>query len=247
MNRPPSDQPERLLAADATDFERRLLQAAVENRPSRTATSRMAKALGVTAALGVTTGAVKTLAASAAASEAAAGTSVVWPWVSAGVIGLVVAGAVVGTRMRQVPPPPPRATPAAATAAVTAPAPPEPPPGVLMPEPSAAIETRPSPPAPSRRSRPATTGELADQIAFIDAAREALAKGADRAALELLRRYQDKYPAGSFRPEATALKVETLVKLGQQSEARALAERFVAEHRGSLLAARVAALAGLSP
>jgi hypothetical protein len=242
MNRPPSDLPERLLAADATDFERRLLHAAVENRPSRTATSRMAKALGVTAALGVTTGAVKTLAASAAVSEAAAGTSVVWPWVSAGVIGLVVAGAVAGTRVRHSPPPPPRPTPAA----VAAPAQPEPAPAIT-PEPSAAIEVRPSPPAPTRRSHAATTRELADQIAFIDAAREALAKGADRAALELLRRYQDKYPVGSFRPEATALKVETLVKLGQQSEARALAERFVAEHRGSLLAARVAALAGLSP
>ena len=57
MNRPPADLPERLLAADATDFERRLLEAAAESRPSRLASARMARALGVTAALGVTTGA----------------------------------------------------------------------------------------------------------------------------------------------------------------------------------------------
>jgi len=246
VNRPPADLPERLLAADATDFERRLLRAAGENGPSRTASARMARALGVTAAIGVTTGAVKTLAAGAAVSKAAAGTTVVWPWISAGVVGLVVAGAVVGTRVRHAPPPPPRVT-RAVTAPMTPP-PAPPPPTSVAPEPAAAIETLPSPPAPARRNHgAAATSELADQIGSIDAARDALAKGADRAALEILRRYQDKYPAGSFRPEATALKVEALVKLGRQSEARALAERFVAEHRGSLLAGRVAALAGLTP
>ena len=94
MNRSPTGVPERLLAADATDFERRLLQAAVDNRPSRTASARIARALGVTAAVGVTTGSVTTLAAGAAVSKAAAGTTVLWPWISAGVVGLVVAGAV---------------------------------------------------------------------------------------------------------------------------------------------------------
>jgi outer membrane protein assembly factor BamD (BamD/ComL family) len=87
--------------------------------------------------------------------------------------------------------------------------------------------------------------ELRDQIAFIDTARSDLAAGADRHALDTLRRYQERYPTGSFRPEATALRVEALVKLGRQEEARALAERFVAEHRGSLLAKRVSELAGL--
>ena len=36
------------------------------------------------------------------------------------------------------------------------------------------------------------------------------------------------------------------MKLGREAEARALAERFVAEHRGSLLARRVAEIAGLA-
>jgi hypothetical protein len=40
--------------------------------------------------------------------------------------------------------------------------------------------------------------------------------------------------------------VEVLVKLGRTAEARSLAERFVAQHRGSLLARRVAQVAGLS-
>ena len=79
----------------------------------------------------------------------------------------------------------------------------------------------------------------------MDAARAAVSEHADRRALEILRRYQEKYPVGLFRPEATALKVEALIHLGRTSEARALAERFVAGHRGTLLAARVAEIAGL--
>ena len=47
----------------------------------------------------------KTLAADAAAAKAtaAAGATTIWPWVSVGVLGLVVAGAVVGTRARVTP------------------------------------------------------------------------------------------------------------------------------------------------
>ena len=42
------------------------------------------------------------------------------------------------------------------------------------------------------------------------------------------------------------MEVEALMKLGRATEARALAERFVAEHRGTLLARRVADVAGLT-
>ena len=101
--------------------------------------------------------------------------------------------------------------------------------------------------AQSPRSRTTTTaGDLGEQVAFIDSARAAVFAGEGRRALEILRRYQDRYATGSFRPEATAIKVEALMKLGRATEARALAERFVAEHRGTLLARRVADVAGLT-
>ncbi|HTU63581.1 MAG TPA: hypothetical protein VMF89_34195, partial [Polyangiales bacterium] len=58
-------------------------------------------------------------------------------------------------------------------------------------------------------------------------------------ALEQLRQYQSKYAVGSFGPEAKALRIEALTKLGRTAEARSLAERFVAEHRGTPLADRV--------
>jgi hypothetical protein len=240
MNRPTADAPDRLLTADGTEFERRLLEAALQKKPSPAASARMAGALGVTATVTVTATAAKTMAAGAAASKVtvAAG-STLWPWVSAGVLGLVVAGAVVGTRARHAPAREPRPSPS-----VAAPSSPVPQPEV---QPAAVVDVQaPSPAAPSRRHAAPAAGDLSDQIEFIDAARAALSVGADRRALELLRHYQERYPTGSFRPEATALRVEALVKLGRQAEARSLAEKFVAEHRGSLLAERVATLAGLT-
>jgi hypothetical protein len=241
VNRPESDLPERLLEADATAFERRLLDAALRKKPSPDASARMARALGVTltaAAAGTATTAA-TVAANAAVSKAtaAAGTSALWPWVSVGVVGLVVAGAVVGTRVGRDAPKPPAAPPA-----LTAPAPL---PAPSQPETDVVAEPAPRAIAPTQRTRAATTSDLRDQVAFIDSARAAMLAGSSRRALEILNRYQDRYPTGSFRPEATALKVEVLMKLGRDAEARALAERFVAEHRGSLLARRVASVAGL--
>ena len=99
MSRAPTDLPERLLAADATDFERRVIEAALQKKPSPAAAARMASALGVTMSSAGTAAGAKTPAAEAAASKATvgAGASTAWPWVSLGVLGLVV-GAVVGAR-----------------------------------------------------------------------------------------------------------------------------------------------------
>jgi hypothetical protein len=244
MSRVPAEPhvAERLLAGDATDFERRVLEAALRTKPSPAASARMARALGVTVAAAGTATAATSVAATAAAAKASvtAGAAVVWPWLSAGVVALAVAGAVVGTRVARDGREPHAAPPARAP--VSAPPPPSeapvvPPPPVVAPPARAAV--------PVPHARAAVTGDLGDEIAFIDAARAALAAGDGRRALETLRRYQDRHPGGSFRPEAGAIKIEALMKIGRRAEARALAERFVAEYRGSLLARRVADVAGL--
>jgi len=247
VTRPVGDPSERLLETDATDFERRVLEAALQQKPSKASTARMAAALGVSAtAIGTATTA-KALAAGAAASKgtAAAGASVLWPWVSAGVAVLVVGGVVVGTRSGE-----PTRVPHAAPPAVTAPKDPVPARELPAPPPAPADTPAPSPAAATaaapRARAVAAAGDLGDQVALIDFARAAVSGGAGARALEILRRYQERYPAGSFRPEAAAIKIEALMKLGRESEARALAERFVAEHRGSLLARRVAEVAGLA-
>ena len=247
MTRPPPAAPsDRLLETDATDFERRVLEAAVRQKPSPASTARMAAALGVTATAIGTATAANALAAGAAVSKAtAAGASAVWPWVSAGVIGLVVAGAVVGTRVGRPAREPHAARPAVTPPAAPAPATPEPMAPALAPAVTPALA--PGAIAQSQRARAVpTAGDLGDQVALIDSARAAVSTRDGRRALEILRRYQERYPAGSFRPEAAAIKIEALMKLGREAEARPLAERFVAEHRGSLLARRVAEVAGLA-
>jgi hypothetical protein len=149
----------------------------------------------------------------------------------------------VGPRMwrasEKAPPAPP-----IATIPATAPAMPTP---AEAPQPTArpTVESPASPAPTHRRSLSAPTGDLRDQIALLDNARASIAAGSANHALELVRRYADKYPAGSFRPEAAALRIEALVKVGRMGEARALAERFVADHGGSPLADRVRRLAGL--
>ena len=247
MSRRPTELPERLLAGDATDFERRLIDAALEKRPSAAASARIARALGVTVTGIGTAAAAKALAATRVTAEGSipvvASTSGVWTWVSVGVLGLGVAGAVVSARGRHTSRLEPRAVLAAPPAAST-------PETELGPRTWRAVPaTTERPPASvssSRRpTRRPTDGDLRDQIALIDSARDALTVGSPHRSLEILHRYQEHYPSGSFRPEATATMIEALVKLGRATDARALAIRFVAEHPDSLLAARVAELVGL--
>jgi hypothetical protein len=233
VSRPPTDLPERLLETDATDFERRLLEAALRKGPPRATSARVAAALGVSVTAAAPVAAASTVAAGTAAKTTAAAATTVWPWISAGVLGLAVVGAVVATHRTS---PAPSRAPAALA--------PSPPPAELPSvAPRAAAIALPVTASP--RTRPATAADIADQIALLDRARAAMAAGAERRALETVRRYEDKYPSGTFRPEAAALKIEVLVKLGRTDEARLLAERFVAQHRGNLLARRVAELAGL--
>jgi hypothetical protein len=238
--------PEQLRAAGATDLERRLLNAVAEERPSPELQERMARSIGIpTAALGASAAATK-LGAGAAASKAAWGSSSLLLWIAAGVASVTVASIFVATRVFTSPPSPARG----ASPVVSAPAPPasSAPPAASDVAP-AAVEPSPGAgaPVPTPHGRPGTKpNDLGDQIALVDAARAALSAGAADRALELLRQYQTKYPAGSFRPEAAALRIEALAKLGRGAEARALAERFVAEHAGSPLADRVARITGLT-
>jgi hypothetical protein len=244
MSRLSKDLPDRLITGEATDFERRVIDAALEQRPSAAASARMAKALGVTVTTVGTAAAAKALAAEATAKGTAAAASTAWPWISVGVLGLVVGGAVVGVRARH------ETSPVLAPALPTLTAPAVPAPGTRAPAEPAADVLAPAPatakPAHRRSHTTPLGGDLHDEIAVVDAARAAVAGGDAPRALEILRGYDTKYGSGSFRPEAAAIKIEALVKLGRQREARELATKLMTEQRGTLLASRVAELVGLS-
>jgi hypothetical protein len=238
-----SSLPERLRAAGGTDRERRVLEAAAGEQPSRELCERMALAIGVSPppAAPVEQG-IPDLAS--LAPKAAVGSRALLPWVSATVV-VAIAGAIVVTRPNVSSPSSVHSAslPVQAPASATLPAvSPTGMPGASETEASPSIASASSAP----RSRPtASVADIQGQIALVDAARAALSAGASERALVLSRQYQSKYPAGSFRPEAAALKIEALAKLGRSAEARALAQRFVTEYGSSPLADRVARVTGI--
>jgi hypothetical protein len=238
VNRVGPPDPAQLRIVGATDLERRLLDGAARELPSVELTDRMKKALGISAAIG--TAAVAARLADAAASGATASAPVVaagassatWSWISAGVVALAMTGAAaVGVHWSTGHKP-------AEVIAVPAPALP------VAPAPEAAPVARPV--ARVRHHAPAGTApsDLRGEIALIDAARNAVTHASCARALALLDRYEASYPTGTFRPEATVLRVEALSGLGRAAEARVLARRFMAVHPDSPLAARVSRQAG---
>ena len=251
MNRvtpPDSKLPTQLRVVGATDLERRLLDAASRELPSVELTRKMQQALGLSlAASAMTAAAVKSSPARPRLPPSAP--AFAWPAISVGVLALAVTGAVVGLRST--------ASHHAATqpvatvpAVVLGPAPVAPAPIVApSPAPTARAFERPAS-IPARAHHHAlavaTPSELRAEIALVDAARSAVATGADDRALVLLNRYDSSYRAGTFRPEATALRIEALDHLGRTAQARTLAQRFLAAHPESPLADRVARVTGVA-
>ena len=126
----------------------------------------MANAIGVTMSLPGTTAGAKTAGSNVASkATAGAGASTVWPWVSLGVVGLVV-GAVVGVRAWNASRPQPAPT---APAPLAPPTPPDSPRGAV---PAGQVaEPIPGAAAAVHRGRVATaTANLRDEISFVDAA-----------------------------------------------------------------------------
>jgi hypothetical protein len=233
--------PARLRAGEATKLERQLLDAATREEPSPELSARMAAAIGVALPPPAPV-APPQAPTTAAATPAAASAKPLVAWIAGAAAVVAVGAAVVAVRsgVGFSGGAPPSAAPA--TAATIAPA------ARTAPDSSPAFpdeSARSAVAPPAQHVRPSASADLGQQIALIDGARSAIAAGASDRALEILRKYQSEYPSGGFRPEATALKIEALVKLGRTAEARALAGRFVDEHAGTPIADRVARLAGL--
>jgi hypothetical protein len=253
MSKIDTDLPEPLRSVGASPLERRLLQAAGSEQPSRELSERMARGLGIVlpaVGSGAAVGAASKTAA--AASKAGSGGSWLLPWISGALVTAIAAGAFVATR------PSASTSPSLPVVAPASSAPLRSSPPALVPPvaghptdapPPAAAAESPKPvatPTSPRGRSASTTNELANQIALVDAARAALASGGAALALRNVRSYQTEYPNGTFRPEVAAIKIEALVKLGRTAEARALAERFTSNYGPGPLADRVARLVGMA-
>jgi hypothetical protein len=265
-------EPRRLLEEGADDLRAELLRSALgDQMPS----ASLRRALAV-AAVASSTVAAAGSASAAAGGSAAAATIVKWIGIGM-VAGTVTAGgAKLVTSALQTPAASttareaihrqpqtvldqsvraPHVTPERATSAV------EPRPEAAEPRANASARRGELPAVPSSRGVPEAvldperTAEqhlspadvLRRELSLIDEARHAVASGHAQDGLRALDRYDLRYPQGRFGPEATALRVEALLKLGRRAQAVALSDALLRTAPTSPAAARVRRLLETPP
>jgi hypothetical protein len=227
---------------------RRLFEAARDERAPHGAQQRALAALGVAGAA--------TAATSAASGQTALGVALA-KWFGGGaLVGLAVAG---GATVLEPPAPAAVAPPTAATVAPAAqvaldpvtlspasdlepPARPATAPSVRTPR-SVPVVSAPAP-ATARFETPAED-TLAAELALLDRARQALARGEPTTATSLLERHAREFPRGRLAAEAFVMKIDALVRSGRRASARALAQQHLSRHPRSPHAARIKSLVGL--
>ena len=89
---------------------------------------------------------------------------------------------------------------------------------------------------------PPAERSIANEIAELDRAREALGAGEAKRAIDRLNRYDRLYPQGTLREEALRLRIEAVVTTGDRATARSLAQRFHALYPDSTHSDRLKAL-----
>jgi hypothetical protein len=206
--------------------------------------------------------ATSTTAATATASLGTLARLAAWKWVAVGAMSigtLVAAKAIIAVPAALVPES--RSLPAAAPAERARQDPAQVPTRTSPPLPPEAIPTAPSPPQASPKTEapiakpqtsvaaaPATTighapsvqpsspgSTLSAEISAIDQAKRALASGEAGEALRQVDAYRSVFPKGILSAEASALRVEALVRAGRRDEARAELARLRAGHPDSPL------------
>ncbi len=107
---------------------------------------------------------------------------------------------------------------------------------------SAAAASRASASQSATRSAPAPV--LAAEVALVDRGRAALQRGDGAGALEALAGYEAAFPKQQLSPEVLFLRMEALARIGNLSQARALAQRIVARGATGPQAVRARELLG---
>lgn len=95
-----------------------------------------------------------------------------------------------------------------------------------------------TPPREVGETGASSSSTLADELALVGAAKR-LRASEPEAALARLEQHRERFPAGVLAPERDALRVELSCELGRVTQAEQVRERFVSEHAGSPLLARV--------
>ncbi|WP_437963012.1 hypothetical protein WME76_48305 (plasmid) [Sorangium sp. So ce119] len=111
----------------------------------------------------------------------------------------------------------------------------------------AAVASPPRPTGAASRARSAPVAPadaLGEQVAMIDRARDALGAGDAAGCLAALDAHDGRFPRSAMGEEATVLRIEALIRLGDRARAADLGQRFLASRPTSPHAAGVRALLG---
>ncbi len=103
---------------------------------------------------------------------------------------------------------------------------------------------RPAPAPAATTAPPSPPTTLAAEVSSLDAVRRSLAAGDAASARALLDRYDRQFARPSLGPESALLRLEVLLGLGRNDEARRLGERLLAEEPDSAYEQRVRSLLG---
>ena len=248
-------EPRRLLDEGGSELERSLLRSARDDAPAPNARRKTMVALALAGGVGVT---ATTATSTAATALGTTGTTALLKWIGMGVIaGLVTVGAVavvpaqrgetqalVASKGNAAKAASLEAQTASAVAAAASTA-------VEAPAPSAAEVAAPVAEAvPSATAAPHASAKavekpsLADEVASLDAAREALGSGNAGGALRALDDHDRRFAGGALGPEALVLRIQALVQRGDRASASRLGEAYLAAHPRSPHANRVRSLLG---
>ncbi len=114
-------------------------------------------------------------------------------------------------------------------------------------EPTTTTPPPPPPPPSPAASSVAPISTLSDEVAALDIARDALRHHDAAGALANIDQYAKQFPAGTLAPEAIVVRIEALFEAGRTTDARALADQYLATHSSSPLAPRVRDLIAQHP
>lgn len=188
-------EPKRLLSQGATDFERRLLRAVANERPSATLRTRMQRGLGLVGPLAWASDAKAML--STLAGKASSGVAIA---AVAGAVGMAGAGFLLAWT----------SAPETSVREAVQPQRPEQPsapiPERTRPERVAQVEAVEPNVVSSAAALPEADSQLREEIALLDRARAALQAGDARRCLERLDTYAERYPSGILIREAELLR-----------------------------------------
>jgi hypothetical protein len=116
---------------------------------------------------------------------------------------------------------------------------------------SAPPEAQPAPPPAeppaATNPKPPNTQSLAQEVALLDQAREALVKGDALRALSILDGYEAGKIGTTLSAEATLLRIEALVQRGEAARASALAQQFLRANPQSPVADRMRSIIQAAP